>query len=281
MERKNFESLFDQYCSDNGFKLNKTKKRVDPPPATRVLELMTETPKKKKVEDPPVEIVMPPAPKLDQLPIKTFQDYSLNEDIVFIRRLEETGKLADAYIRELPSMKDVLSYIAKLPSQPPWYKTSQDSIINSKNLKFPNIPVLTREYIKDFLRTPLKNEIPCSNPACESMRLGNFRIRALTVDGSTWCFLCHLHYTNKLYLESLNRKKDNSRVFQIHHFMVQVNIEGEYRLDKTLNGDNDVRGLFGPFPLYNCYNYVTCTFKNGCKGWLESDVMVFRLSQTM
>ena len=156
MERKNFESLFDQYCSDNGFKLSKaTKKRVDPPPATRVLELMTEMPKKQKVVDPPVEVVMPPAPKLDQLPIKTFQDYSLNEDVVFIRRLEETGKLADSYIRELPSMKDVLSYIAKLPSQPPWYKTSQDAIINSKNLKFPNIPVLTRDYIKDFLRTPI------------------------------------------------------------------------------------------------------------------------------
>jgi hypothetical protein len=278
MEKKNFESLFDQYCSDNGVKMEKKKKRPEAP--ARILELMTETPKKHKQIEPPT-VVMPPQPKMDQLPVKDFKDYTLSEDAIFIKRLEETGKLADSYIRELPSMKEVLSYISKLPSQPPWYKTSQDSIINSKTLKFPNIQVLTRNYIKDFLRTPLKGEMACNNPACESVRLGKFRIRALTVDDSTWCYLCHLHYTNKLYFESLNRKRDNSRVFQIHYFMVQVNIEGEYRLDKTLMGDNDVRGLFGPFPLYNCYNYIPCDLTNGCKGWIESDVMVFRLSQTM
>jgi len=280
MEKKKFESLFDQYCADNGFKLSKKR----PENSSRILDLMTEVPTKKhhKVkEEKEEEVITLPPPKLEHIPVKTFQDYALDEDVVFIKRLEETGKLADSYIRELPSMKEVLSYISKLSIQPLWYKTCQDSIINSKTLKFPNIPVLTRAYIRDFLRTPLKGETPCNNPACESMRLGNFRIRALTIEGSTWCFLCHLFLTNKLYFESLNRKKDNSRVYQIHWFMVQVNIEGEYRLDKTLMGDNDVRGIFGPFPLYNCYNYAPCDLKNGCKGWIESDCMVFRLSQTM
>lgn len=279
MERKNFDCVFEKYCTDNGFKLS--KKRPDNP-SKRIVELLSDFPKKSKVEPihdaPPV--ILPPQPQLLSLPVKSFQDYALEskdeKDVIFIRRLEETGKLADSYIREVPSMKDVLSYIAKLPTQPPWYKTSQDSIINSKTLKFPLIDVLTRDYIRDFLRLPTKNELPCTNHNCESVRLGNVRIRALTVGDSTWCYLCHLYYTNKLYFESLNRKKDTSRVFQIHYFMVQVNVEGEYRLDMTLMGDTDVRGLFGPFPLYNCYNY---TF-NG-KEWIESDVMVFRLSQTM
>lgn len=283
MERKKFDSIFEKYCSDNKAVIS-SKKRPENP-ATRIVELLTEVPKKKQKEDEPVEVVMPPPPKLQNLPVQTFQEYALEardeKDVMFIRRLEEIGKVSDSIIRELPNMKEVLSYISKLSIQPPWYKSSQDSIINSKTLKFPLIDVLTRGYIANFLRTPLKGEIPCNNPNCESMRLGNFRIRALIVGDSTWCFLCHLYYTNKLYLESLNRKRDNSRIFQIHHFMVQVNVEGEYRLDKTLMGDTDVRGLFGPFPLYNCNNYTKVDLNNGCKGWIESDTMVFRLSQTM
>ena len=261
--------------------------QVAPPPQ---LDVVTNVPQKKKAKKavaPKKKIPLPPAPRLNQLPIQSLQDYALDakdqRDVIFIRRLEETGRLANAYVRELPPMREVLGYIATLKEKPLWYKTSQESIINSKTLKFPDMDVLTRDYIMSFMRTAIKGqgEVECNNPNCESERLGKFRIRQLPVNGSTWCYLCHLYYTNRLYLESFNRKTDDAYVFQIHHFMVQVDVEGEYRLDKTLMGDKNVRGIFGPFPLYNCHNYSPTELKNGCKGWIESDSMVFRLSQTV
>jgi len=222
------------------------------------------------------------------LPINSLQDYSLamsgQQDVVFTRRLEEAGQ--STTVKHLPPITEVLSYIGKMEKQPLWFLKSQENIINSNSLKFPEMDVLTREYIADFMRTPLNSSEPlCSNTVCESERLGGFRIRALVTPSqqmNTWCYLCHLFFTNRLYFESLNRKSDTEQVYQIHHFAVRVDEPGEYRLDMTLMGEKNVRGIFGPFPLYNCHNYTSTVFpKNGCKGWIESDVMVFRLSQTM
>lgn len=204
----------------------------------------------------------------------TLQDYNVPSDVVFLRNLDQNHD-----VNQLPPMRDVLAYIAKLPEQPLWYKASQDAIINTQSMKFPDIPVLTRDYISHFMQKALKNEPECSHRHCESERLGGFRIRALIVPGqemNDWCYLCHLSYTNRLYFESLNRKQEPKNSFvQIHHFMVQVDVPGEYRLDMTLMGEKDVKGIFGPFPLYNCNHYAATD-----KGWKESDVMVFRLSQT-
>jgi hypothetical protein len=143
--------------------------------------------------------------------------------------------------------------------------------------------VLTRGYIQEYLRAPFvkDEEQPCQNHQCESERRGGFRLRMLNLKNNYWCYLCHLYHTNRLYVESLNRKQDTDRVYQIHFFMVQVDVPGEYRLDRTLIGEKDVRGLFGPFPVYNVNNYIQITYPNGCKGWQESDSMVFRLPQTV
>lgn len=218
-------------------------------------------------------------------PIKSLQDYSLDikgqQDVVFSRRLEESGKTSTA--KHLPPMTEVLSYIAKLEKQPLWFMKSQESIVNSNALKFPEMDVLTRENIHgNFMREPLDSSEPlCSNTVCESERLGGFRIRALLTSQplNNWCYLCHLFYTNRLYFESLNRSTTN-QVYQIHHFCVRVDEPGEYRLDMTLMGEKNAEGIFGPFPLYNCHNYTPTTFGR-VRGWAEDDVMVFRLSQTM
>lgn len=207
--------------------------------------------------------------------VNDIQDYNVPSDVVFLRNLDQTST-----VHQLPPMREVLAYIAKLPEQPLWYKASQDAIINTKSMTFPHIPVLTRDYIRDFLRKPKRGELECSRVQCESERLGKFKIRALVVPGqemNDWCYLCHLAYTNRLYFESLNRKQDlQDNYVQIHHFMVQVDVPGEYRLEMTLMGEKDVKGIFGPFPLYNCHNYLATE-----TGWVESDVMVFRLSQTV
>jgi ubiquitin len=234
-------------------------------------------PKKSKVKKKPAEKSVAP------YQIHTVQDYSMDihkqRDAMFIRRLQETGRVSAP--NKLPAMVDVLNYIAQIPNQPLWFKASQHAIINSKSLKFPTMDVLTRAFIMKHMRTPMGNELPCQNNICESERLGGFRIRILDIKDNYWCYLCHLSYTNHLYVESLNRKQDTDRVYQIHYFMVQVDVPGEYRLDKTLIGEKDVRGLFGPFPVYNVNNYTQIVTSEGCKGWQESDCMVFRLPQTV
>jgi hypothetical protein len=218
-------------------------------------------------------------------PLNSLQDYALDaqgqQDVVFARRLEESGKSATA--KNLPPLTEVLSYIAKMDKQPAWFLQSQESIVNSNALTYPDMDVLTRDYIRDFLREPLNPQEPlCNHPQCESERLGGFRLRALYTPGQkmhNWCYLCHLFYTNRLYFESLNRKEDNGKVFCLHYFCVRVDEPGEYRLDMTLQGEKNVEGLYGPFPIYNCHNYTQTTYGR-VRGWAESDVLVFRLSQT-
>lgn len=256
-EEKNFRNFF------------KTLELSEPEPVPKKVK----TKKKTKKEE---ESIAP-------YQITTVQDYSMDihkqRDVMFIRRLQETGRMGIP--NKLPAMVDVLNYIAQIPNQPLWFKASQHAIINSKSLKFPTMDVLTRAFIMQHMRTPTGDEVGCQNSVCESERLGGFRIRVLDIKDNYWCYLCHLSYTNHLYVESLNRKQDTDRVYQIHFFMVQVDVPGEYRLEKTLIGEKDVRGLFGPFPIYNVNNYTQTVFPNGCKGWLESDCMVFRLPQTV
>ena len=177
-------------------------------------------------------------------------------------------------------MKNVLSYIASVPNRPLWYISAQNCIVDS-NIRYPKLDVLTRGFILHYLRTPKdKTEKACENKYCESERLGGFRIRILGIQNNNWCYLCHLFYTNSLYIESHNRKNPNEREFQINFFCVLVDVPGEYALSSTLMGAKDIKGLYGPFPAYNVRNYRKVDLNNGCKGFIESDTMVFRHSQT-
>lgn len=275
MEKKKFDDIFRRYTMTKTFKL-KPYKNIQ----NAIESLQENRPKPQKEEEKKKEV--PPIQKkvvLKSHTVKSLQEYSLDlkdeKDVIFIKRLEETGKLVDAHVRELPPMRDVLSYISKLPVKPMWFRSSQESIINSNNYKFPDMDVLTRDYIFTFM---CKGKTTCNNSVCESERLGGFRIQILPTRESNWCYLCHLYYSNRMYYESLNRKNDIKRLFQLHYFMVLVDVEGEYRLDKCLDGEKDVKGLFGTFPLYNCNNYIVNDSKTG---FIENDVMVFRLSQTV
>lgn len=280
--------------------------------------------KKKKLIPPPRDIVpvKPPEKKKEEekekRTVKSLHEYAVEKE----KLLEIPTKNHE----QLPSMKDVLSYISRLPTRPFWFKASQENIINSTALKkVPMMDVLTRGYIKPFLKS---GPYPCRNIQCESERMGGFRLRILQMPGKNdgvWCFLCHLFESNKLYFESLNRheqheferkfkdmvdtddllptlenakallksgnkklpkdfkafverwEKETNCNYQIHYFMVQVDVPGEYRLDRTLDNEKDVRGLYGPFPIYNVDNYR----KVNNNEWIESDAMVFRPTQTM
>ena len=68
---------------------------------------------------------------------------------------------------------------------------------------------------------------------------------------------------------------------RIHHFGVQVDIEGEYKLSKTILGDTIAMGIYAPVVQYNCDNYwlVDNYRDTGVRGIQESDELVFRLPQ--
>ncbi len=133
-----------------------------------------------------------------------------------------------------------------------------------------NLPVLSRKFIHAHLRTPNRpNEQECQNPWCESKVIGGRKLISLVAN---WCYICHLSYSNRLYFESLNRKSDDHYGSPIHHFTCIVDTVGEYKLNSCLNGEKDVRGLFGTFLLYNRYNYHV--LDNGNR-WIESDNVCF------
>lgn len=236
---------------------------------------------------------------VQDIPVKSVQDYSLSikdqRDVVFQRSLETLNRLNDGQIPSLPPMRLVFTYIAKMTEgdQPPWFKSSQAAIVNAQNLRYPRMDVLTRTYMMDFMRQAInsKGERPCGKVKCISERMSNgvIRCRELILPSSTdlpphpeWCIMCQMHHTNKRYAENRSKVDGDSQelMLPIHIFIVQVDVEGEYRLDKTLLGDNECLGIYGPFPLFNVNFYAQTTFPNGAKGWAESDDLVFRLSRT-
>lgn len=241
-----------------------------------------------------------PEEPVQQIPIKSVQDYSLSikdqRDVVFQRSLEALNRLSDGQIPSLPPMRRVFTYIAKMTEgdQPPWFKSSQAAIINAQNLQYPRMDVLTRAYMMDFMRqaSNAKGERPCGKVKCISERMSNgvIRCRELILPSSTdrpphpeWCIMCQMHHTNKRYAQNRSKVDADSQelMLPIHTFIVQVDVEGEYRLDKTLLGDNECLGIYGPFPLFNVNFYAQTTFPNGTKGWVESDELVFRLSRAV
>lgn len=230
------------------------------------------------------------------IPVGGLRDYSMSKqdqrDAVFLRRLEEASPAGSVQVHKLPPIRSVLAYITQLndEEQPAWFKSHQAAIINSQNMQFPQMDVLTREYLGEFMRQPMRSERACGKVQCESESMGGFRCRELVLPSDTdvsvhagWCVFCHFYETNKKYAENLSRKKDKDPmdlIHPIHVFIVQVDVDGEYRLDKTLMGDVDCIGVYGPFPVYNRNNYVQAELPSGLKCWKESDEMVFRLSRT-
>lgn len=241
-----------------------------------------------------------PPPKVHQepyvaaVPVETMQEYSLNmkdqKDAIFMQRMQQLNKTTDAQVHLLPPMQSVLAYIADLQDedQPLWFKSSQAAIVNTEKLEFPQMDVLTRTYLQDFLRQARANERPCGKPECESERQGGFRCRELLIPSLEvpihpgWCFLCHLYKTNKRYTKRMSKQgtSQDLDMLPIHKFIVQVDIVGEYRLDRTLVGDKECVGIYGPFPHYNANYYKAAKHPLGGECWIESDQLVFRLSQT-
>lgn len=288
MEKK-FEKIFSFYQHNGGYANPSSNKKLKISHVGNQFfeNIAPEPTSPTRQSSPPPQQQHPQPPPNVVIPVVSIDNYALeqqnHEDAMYLKRLQETERFTEPMAKQLPKLTSVLNFMWKLPEKPLWLISSQQTIVNSKYLTYPNPPILTREYIKGFLRTPIPrtSEQACQNSMCESERLGGFRIRILGIENNNWCFLCHLYHTNCLFLESLNRKGDNERAIQINFFGVQVGADGEYRYEALLQSESDVKGLYAPFPVYNTMNFTQTTLPNGCKAWVESDSVVFRLSQTM
>lgn len=242
---------------------------------------------------------LPPVPQKD------------DDEIEFERNMEKLGVTQTT----MPTLTSVLQYVAQLKdnTQALWLEASQRHLIQRGITQWEIMPVLTRDYMRPFWREPDSNityERCCSRAECESMRLGQFRLRELvypeewakiiTSHGKWmpplvgWCLLCHFRVTNELYFASINKLQEKrqkngvpdqgieEQLYRIHHFSVVADRIGEYKLSQTLCGDAHAMGLFGLFPIYNVNNYTKVRVAAGNKmlnGWSESDALVFRQAQ--
>ena len=219
------------------------------------------------------------------LPVQGFEYTSVEEDNArFLRRLAKINQTSEAHGNLFPDQAEVLQYIESLRPEdaPSWYQKAIDGLAKASQ-RYPAQPVLCREYIKAYLREARGDERPCNHPNCQSQEMGGFKCRELVLPGDKlrrgvrgWCYICHLYEANRLYWESLNTPAEG-KIFSVHYFTVFTDRPGEYRLDKTIQGDGGVSGIFGPFPIFNVHNYAKVSVGNGKHGWRECDTLLFRL----
>lgn len=183
-----------------------------------------------------------------------------------------------------PPQIDVLAYCNRYRDEMPWYLSTMTFIASAAEyFDHPDVPVLKRSYIMDFLRAPktLEGERPCINLDCEppvgdqrsqcvAHRLTSkpenggkgFRLRELLFDSSTqepvpdMCYLCHLWLALKNSTYQRDKKVDKDKVVIINRFMVIIDQPGEYDRTKMLVSEKVNTGLWGPIPLFNEGNYI-------------------------
>lgn len=245
----------------------------------------------------------------EETPLKSMAEYMMDgtdpQDIKFAQQIQSITRLPRY------SMKDVFDVLGSLESgkRPAWLGASINTAV-ANGLNISAVPIYSRQYLSTFWREPHPErpwERPCKRAEtgeCESHRLsgGAFvcmeflnlsdytrlmgvaeskrAMRLPTIHG--WCVFCHYREPNLEYLKQLDkirdRRDETPRIERIHHFGVQVEVEGEYRLDKTLTGTTIAMGLYAPFPIYNANNYwvVPNYQRTGLRGICESDAWVFQ-----
>jgi hypothetical protein len=106
------------------------------------------------------------------------------------------------------------------------------------------------------------------------------------------CYMCHLYLTNQMFLEQRHKLEDRERedhtqarskrttlITILNRFIVTFGTEGEYDVKRLIASDSISLGILGPFPLWSPRHYRTTMDHTGLPGFVEKDILVFRLSQ--
>jgi hypothetical protein len=133
-----------------------------------------------------------------------------------------------------------------------WFQQLQDECH-----KIPHIPIYPRKLLLESLKCG-KPPYCTNGNNCQSVIMGGSGPCRQLCKGI--CYLCHLQKTNELY---------GTQNGQIHDFIVITGWVGEYQLKYMLPLLDRIRGLFGPFPIFNRNHYHWHDNQ-----WLESDILI-------
>ena len=192
------------------------------------------------------------AEDVDEIPIMDIESYNLKDDRdqLYFTHLSSDPCIPETSISSMPRYTEILRYVETLDGAPSFYDQVTQMVVNTDGASFPQLEVINRTYIQQFLRAPNKldkSERPCGSPQCESLRLSSlllekfpkmrgfglqkgFKCRELILPDTyvkvlrdkdqnpkkhltmmpNPCFLCHLHYTNRAYWLRKSKRSETS-----------------------------------------------------------------------
>lgn len=176
-------------------------------------------------------------------PVDDMQTYKLRDDRdqLFFRHLEVDECVPDTLVSKIPNFKDILSYATKLENGPKYYESITKMVVNSKGANFPQLEVVNRRYIQQFLRAPTKgvaHERPCGMAECESLRLSS----------------------QLLEKHPQMRKEGLQRGFRCREFLLPneyVKVRAEEKKGRSKGGDPSKHLSTYPQPCYLCHLALT------------------------
>lgn len=285
---------------------------------------------------------------LSGLPVKTLEDQQCAGDQLelFNLSVERSGRATSDIILNIPPPVEVLSYCRKFKNKEcAWFYGINNMVADTEAcVDYPDVPVLSREYLETFMREPDPREPyerPCFNLTrapymgegkihCVAHRLSEaalgggkgYRLRELLlpeqmtqinaaiahnssqnrgapVDPRDWlnrvpelCVMCHVYVANMEYAKQKDKEVERERMSDsaaapydpgiviLNKFMIIPNRVGEYPLNKTLSGDANPLGIWGPFPVWSDRNYLPVAGGGGgssrLRGFQETDNLLFR-----
>jgi hypothetical protein len=230
-----------------------------------------------------------------------------NQQAIYALSLGKSGGIINR-----PPQIDVLAYCNRYKDEMPWFLSTQTFIASAaEHFDYPDVPVLSRSFILDFLRAarPLDGERPCINldyepcvgdqrTQCVAHRLSSkpenggkgFRLRELLFNNNSssragvldpvpdMCYLCLLWQALKNSTHQRDKKVDKDKVVIINRFMVIIDQPGEYAREKMLISEKVNTGLWGPIPLFNECNYIVHSREQRIE---ESANLLFRLTRVL
>jgi len=147
--------------------------------------------------------------------ISTLEDYQLRDDrdMMYFKHLHEDESVPDNVVSQIPHYQDILKYAHTLNDAPSWYSQLAQMVVNSAGASFPQLEVINRKYISQFLRAPTENDVferPCGNENCESLRLSSRLLEVyphMRTQGLQRGFRCRELLLPDLYMKVLTAKK--------------------------------------------------------------------------
>ena len=246
--------------------------------------------------------IVTPITQAPNLSIEDIERHTLRDDrkAIYALNLGKSGGLINR-----PPQIDVLAYCNRYKDALPWYLSTQAFIASAaEHFDYPDVPVLSRSAIEEFLRAPntSQGERPCINLDCEphkddpriqcvAHRISSkpknggkgFRLRELLLNSTAlldpvpdMCYLCHLWLALRNSTYQRDKKVDKEKVVIINRFMVIIDQPGEYDRTKMLVSEKVNTGLWGPIPLFNEENYIVLSREQRIE---ESANLLFRLTR--